>query len=112
VAHSKQLIIPGRDDSNMVIDYDADLDIVKIAEFYNGVECKFGLTMGRDAFEKIRDFLVQIPESNKPCPFCHSGYIEPIELIGGKYCVMCNACGAKGPGRLSHRDAMHAWNCR
>ena len=48
----------------------------------------------------------------KPCPFCGSNDIEPARRIDCPVSGRCRACGAKGPSKLTGREADAAWDDR
>ena len=52
----------------------------------------------------------------KPCPFCASRLVEPIQATGdraaGLSVVVCLACGCHGPTLPDHDAVVAHWNRR
>ena len=51
------------------------------------------------------------------CPFCDvadSRVVSKFDKVGNWItdCVVCNYCGARGPGEGCHLDAEKSWNKR
>lgn len=51
-----------------------------------------------------------IPKPRR-CPFCKQGKGE-IKKVRGGFQGVCPNCGATGPNRESHHEALKAWNGR
>lgn len=47
----------------------------------------------------------------KPCPFCGSQLIEPID-DGHVHWLACMDCDAEGPAKYTEAEAIAAWNRR
>lgn len=47
------------------------------------------------------------------CPFCASTNVGFYEHVYARlFAVMCRLCGAEGPRRTSHEEAVRLWNRR
>ena len=46
------------------------------------------------------------------CPFCRKARSEIRKLGAGSFQGVCPKCGATGPTRESHQEALRAWNGR
>lgn len=48
--------------------------------------------------------------NGRPCPFCGSEDLEPMEWPGGFVSGYCKTCGARGPLWPSEPEAWEAWD--
>jgi hypothetical protein len=51
------------------------------------------------------------PKRARPCPFCRQARGE-IQKVRGGFLGVCPNCGATGPKREGHDEALRAWNGR
>ncbi len=69
------------------------------------------ITMKEDGFRRPMD--VDPATKLEPCPFCASTNVGFYEHVYAQlFAVMCKLCGAEGPRRASHEEAVKLWNRR